>query len=100
MLIGDDVAHAKPLDIPENGGEIAMGDGSLAVAEPLGRGEAYLVRRPGPRRARAARGEALERAEGALANLLGSELPRRARAILSVPGKSRAACLARGRGST
>ena len=63
MLIGDDVAPPKPLDIPENGGEIAMGDGSLAVAEPLGRGEAYLVRRLGPRRARAARGGALEWAE-------------------------------------
>jgi PAS domain S-box-containing protein len=63
LLIGDDVAHPKPLDIPENGGEIAMGDGSLAVAEPLGRGEAYLVRRPSPRRARAARGGALEWAE-------------------------------------
>ncbi len=63
LLIGDDVAHQKPLDIPENGGEIAMGDGSLAVAEPLGRGEAYLVRRPGPRRARAARGGALDWAE-------------------------------------
>src|SRR5947208_17026691 len=45
LLIGDDRAQPKPLDIPENGGEIAMGDGSLAVAEPLGRGEAYLVRR-------------------------------------------------------
>src|SRR3954466_14977787 len=63
LLIGDDLAHPKPLDIPENGGEIAMGDGSLAVAEPLGRGEAYLVRRPGSRHARAARAEALERAE-------------------------------------
>src|SRR3954452_10166603 len=62
LLIGDDLAHRKPLDIPENGGEIAMGDGSLAVAEPLGGGEADLVRRSGPRRARAARGEALERA--------------------------------------
>jgi PAS domain S-box-containing protein len=63
LLIGDDLAHPKPLDIPENGGEIAMGDGSLAVAEPLGRGEAYLVRRPGPGRATAARVAALERAE-------------------------------------
>jgi PAS domain S-box-containing protein len=63
VLIGDDLAHPKPLDIPENGGEIATGDGSLAVAEPVGRGEAYLVRRPGPRRARAARGEALERVD-------------------------------------
>jgi PAS domain S-box-containing protein len=57
VLIGDGSPHPKPLDIPENGGEIAMGDGSLALAEPLGRGEAYLVRRPGSRRARAARGE-------------------------------------------
>src|SRR3954452_25114455 len=63
LLIGDDSSHPKPLDIPENGGEIAMGDASLAVAEPLGRGEAYLVRRPGPPRARAAPREALERAE-------------------------------------
>src|SRR3954469_24085519 len=60
VLIGDDLAHPKPLDIPENGGEIPMGDGSCAVAEPLGRGEAYLVRRPGPRRARPARGEEVE----------------------------------------
>ena len=101
MLIGDDSAHPKPLDVPENGGEIAMGDGSLAVAEPLGQGEAYLVRRPGTtsrqaqHRARRSNGP-----KGALANLLGSELPRRARAILGAPGKSRAACLARGRGST
>jgi PAS domain S-box-containing protein len=63
LLIGDDLAHPKPLDIPENGGEIATGDGSLAVAEPLGRGEAYLVRRLGPRRARAAIDETLERAK-------------------------------------
>src|SRR4051812_5397153 len=62
LLIGDGAAPRRPLDIPENGGEIALGDGSLAVAEPLGRGEAYLVRRPGPGRARAARGAAPERA--------------------------------------
>ena len=64
VLIGDDAARAKPLDIPESGGEIAMDDGSLAVAEPLGQGEAYLVRRLASRRAGAAQGEALERAEG------------------------------------
>ena len=57
-------ARAKPLDVPESGGEIAMDDGSIAVAEPLGQGEAYLVRRPASRRAGAAQGEALERAEG------------------------------------
>jgi PAS domain S-box-containing protein len=55
VLISDDSAQQKPLDIPESGGEITMGDGSLAVAEPLGRGEAYLVRRPVPRRATAGR---------------------------------------------
>ena len=63
VLIGDDSAHPKPLDVPEGGGEIAMDDGSIAVAEPLGQGEAYLVRRLAPRRAGAARGQALERAE-------------------------------------
>ena len=45
VLIGDDAARAKPIDVSEAGGEIAMADGSLAVAEPLGQGEAYLVRR-------------------------------------------------------
>ena len=64
VLIGADAARAKPLDVPESGGEIAMDDGSLAVAEPLGRGEAYLVRRLASRRASAAQGEVLERAEG------------------------------------
>ena len=64
VLIGDDSAHPKPLDVPEGGGEIAMDDGSIAVAEPLGQGEAYVVRRLAPRRAGAARGQALERAEG------------------------------------
>ena len=64
VLIGHDAARAKPLDIPESGGEIAMDDGSLAVAEPLGQGEAYLVRRLASRRSGAAQGEALQRAEG------------------------------------
>jgi PAS domain S-box-containing protein len=63
LLVGDSLARPRPLDIPENGGEIALGDGTCAVAEPLGGGEAYLVRRLGPRGARAAPGEALERAE-------------------------------------
>ena len=63
VLVGDSV-HPKPFDVPESGGEITMGDGSVAVAEPLGRGEAYLLRRRAPPRARAARAGALERAEG------------------------------------
>jgi PAS domain S-box-containing protein len=62
VLIGDS-AQPKPFDVPESGGEITMGDGSLAVAEPLGGGEAYLLRRLAPPRARAARAEALESAE-------------------------------------
>src|SRR4051812_31413671 len=64
VLIGDDAARASPLDVPESGGEIPMDDGSLASAEPLGQGEAYLVRRLASRRAGAAQGEALGRAEG------------------------------------
>src|SRR3954471_3329889 len=63
-LIGYDSPHPDPLDVPEGGGEIAMDDGSIALAEPLGQGEAYLVRRLAARRARAARGQALEQAEG------------------------------------
>src|SRR3954449_1447433 len=63
-LIGYDSAHPNPLDVPEGGGEIALDDGSIVLAEPLGQGEAYVVRRPAPRRAGAARGQALERAEG------------------------------------
>jgi signal transduction histidine kinase/putative methionine-R-sulfoxide reductase with GAF domain len=63
LLIGEDAGRPKPLDLPESGGEIAMDDGSLAVAEPLGQGEAYLVRRLAPRLPRAARAESLERPE-------------------------------------
>src|SRR3954453_8801448 len=62
-VVGDS-GQSKPLDVPETGGEITLGDGSLAVAEPLGLGEAYLLRRRAPSRARATRVEALERAEG------------------------------------
>src|SRR4051794_29276841 len=63
-LTGYDSANPNPLDIPEGGGEFAMDDGSIALAEPLGRGEAYVVRRRARRRAGAARGQALGRAEG------------------------------------
>src|SRR6266498_1123183 len=63
VLVGDS-AQPKPFDVPENGGEITMGDGSLAMAEPLGLGEAYLLRRLAPPRATTVRAEALELAEG------------------------------------
>src|SRR4051795_3531152 len=63
-LIGYESAHPNPLDVPEGGGEISMDGGSIALAEPLGQGEAYLVRRQASRRAGAARGQALGRAEG------------------------------------
>src|SRR5262249_31216494 len=56
VLIGDNAARATRLDVPESGGEIAMADGLLAVAEPLGQGEAYLVRRLASQRAGAAQG--------------------------------------------
>jgi transcriptional regulator of acetoin/glycerol metabolism len=65
VLAGDRLAaHPKPLAIPDGGGEILLGDGSVAAAEPLGQGEAYLVRRIGPCGFDAVPTEALERAEG------------------------------------
>src|SRR4051794_100478 len=63
LLEGDVPRHRTPLDVPRDGGEIVLDDGSTAVAEPLGRGEAYLVRRPGSRGAKTARIKSLERAE-------------------------------------
>jgi PAS domain S-box-containing protein len=41
--------HSKRLEVPEGGGEVGLDDGSAGVAEPLGHGEAYLVRSTGPR---------------------------------------------------
>src|SRR4051794_10616743 len=84
-LIGDNSAHPNPLDLPEGGGEIAMDDGSIALAEPLGQGEAYVVRRRAPRRAGAARGQALERAEGPARRLAGE---RGADSRASDPGRA------------
>jgi signal transduction histidine kinase len=45
VLDGAELGHPIPFDIPEGGGEVVLGDGSVAVAAPLGRGEAYLLRR-------------------------------------------------------
>ena len=63
VLAGAEPAHSKPLDIPEGGGEVVLGDGSVAVAASLGQGEAYLLRRVTTRHARSAPVEVLERAE-------------------------------------
>jgi GAF domain-containing protein len=62
-LAGAEQVHLKPLDVPEGGGEVVLGDGSAGVAEPLGRGEAYLVRPVTARHARSAPVEVLERSE-------------------------------------
>src|SRR6266550_2499292 len=63
VLAGAEPAHSKPLDIPEGGGEVVLGDGSVAVAAPLGQGEAYLLRHVTTRHAKSAPVEVLERAE-------------------------------------
>jgi len=63
VLAADESMHPKPLDVPEGGGEIILNEGSVAVVEPLGQGEAYLIRRPTPRGAKAAPAESLERTE-------------------------------------
>jgi signal transduction histidine kinase len=63
VLAGAERGHSKPLDVPEGGAEVVLDDGSVAVAEPLGQGEAYLLRRLASRTARSAPVEVLERAE-------------------------------------
>jgi GAF domain-containing protein len=64
VLDGAEPAYSSSFDIPEGGGELVLGDGSVAAAAPLGQGEAYLVRHgttPHAKSAPAAKG--LERAE-------------------------------------
>src|SRR6266550_4378675 len=63
VLAGAEPAHSKPLDIPEGGGEVVLGDGSVAVAAPLGQGEAYLLRQVTTRHGESAQAEVLEPAE-------------------------------------
>jgi signal transduction histidine kinase len=63
VLAGAQPAHLKQLAVPAGGGEVLLGDGSVAVAEPLGPGEAYLLRQVTIRHADSAPVEVLERAE-------------------------------------
>jgi signal transduction histidine kinase len=64
-LDGAKLGHPSPVDnIPEDGGEVVLSDGSVAVAAPLGRGEAYLLRQSTTRHPRSAPAiKGLERAE-------------------------------------
>jgi signal transduction histidine kinase len=64
VLDGAKPGQPSPFDIPVGGGEVVLGDGSVAIAAPLGRGEAFLLRQGTarhPKSAPAAKG--LERAE-------------------------------------
>jgi GAF domain-containing protein len=63
ILAGAERERSKTLDVPEGGGEVVLGDGSVAAAASLGQGEAYLLRRVTARHARCAPVEVLERAE-------------------------------------
>src|SRR3954452_21334616 len=64
VLAGERFAAApRRLAIPDGGGEILLSDGSFAAAEPLGQGEAYLVRQLSRRRVGGAPPEAVEPAE-------------------------------------
>jgi signal transduction histidine kinase len=65
VLAGTEREHSKTLEVPEGGGEVVLGDGSVAVAAPLGQGEAYLLRHVTTHHARPApvEVEVLERAE-------------------------------------
>jgi signal transduction histidine kinase len=50
-------------ELPEDGGEVVLADGAVAVAASLGQGEAYLLRRVTTHEAKSAPVEGLERAE-------------------------------------
>jgi GAF domain-containing protein len=63
VLAGAEPARSKPIDIPEDGGEVVLGDGSVAVAAALGQSEAYLLRRVTTHHAKSAPVEVLDRAE-------------------------------------
>ena len=64
VLDGVRLGPASPVEISEGGGEVVLGDGSVAVAVPLGRGEAYLLRQGITRRAKSTPAlDGLERAE-------------------------------------
>jgi signal transduction histidine kinase/putative methionine-R-sulfoxide reductase with GAF domain len=63
VLAGAEQARSKPLDIPEGGGEVVLGNGSVAEAASLGQDEAYLLRQVTTRHAKSAPVEVLERAE-------------------------------------
>jgi signal transduction histidine kinase len=63
VLSGAKTAGWKPLDIPDGGGEVVLGDGSVAEAASLGQGEAYLLRRVAARLPKSAPVAVLERAE-------------------------------------
>jgi signal transduction histidine kinase len=64
VLDGAKLGHPSAFDVPAGGGEVVLGDGSVAVATSLGQGEAYLLRKDTTRRPESDPVERLERAEG------------------------------------
>ncbi len=62
LLAGADREQSR-IDIPDDGDELLLDDGSVAMAASLGHGEAYLLRRVGARHARSAQVEVSEWAE-------------------------------------
>ena len=83
VLDGVGPAHPSPVDIPEGGGEVLLGDGSIADAAPLGRGEAYLLRRVSARHARSVPPvTGFERAEGRARELAAEQAALRQVAVL------------------
>lgn len=63
LLAGAEAEHSKPLEVPVGGGEVVLGDGSVAVAAPLGQGEAYFLRLVTTHHPKSAPVEVLERTE-------------------------------------
>jgi hypothetical protein len=74
VLDGAELADPSPFDIPDGGGEVVLSDGSVAVAAPLGRGEAYLVSQGTTRHAKSTRrAKGLERTEERARELAGEQ---------------------------
>jgi len=64
VLDGAELTRQTPFEVPDGGGEVVLGDGSVAVATSLGHGEAYLLRTGTTRHRKSDPVKRLERAEG------------------------------------
>jgi signal transduction histidine kinase len=72
VLDGAEQTRQTPFEVPDGGGEVVLGDGSVGVAASLGQGEAYLLRRV-TRRPKSDQVGRLERREGRARELVSEQ---------------------------